>query len=385
MLCVVVVGGGAKPPRKLKRTRNCRDVKRAKTTISSPHNTKKDWSDYMNKIANIDTIYILVDVEEFEQKEILDYLREEKEKALLGANSTTTYKHLISINDLMFQLLPNGSQGYSYILRNNGYEIKVAQRKAKLDAFYPIQVRISAEYLWAYGILDSWSLIYNWLVETFGNVVRHKVCRIDLCCHIENIDFITNYEKVYKGKFKNKEVFYSGKQANAITFGSRKNKKIYCRIYNKTLEIQQTRKKHWFKEIWKKNNLNAKNVWNVEFELKSDILREFSLIEIPDIINNLKELWKYCTNEYLVKVDRTNQRIERCSINKEWKEIQKAYDNFNSIGLIHRNKQINIDAKALIPNIIGGITSYSARTGDLDITQAFNKIYEDSQKYFKNL
>ena len=338
----------------------------------------------MNTISNIDTIYILVDIEDFEKQEILNYLKEEKEKALIETNINTSYKHLITISEIKFQLLPNGSNGYSYILRNDGYEIKVSQRKAKLEAFFPIQVRISAEYLWSYGVMNSWSNIYNWLVETFGNILRHKVCRVDLCCHVADIEFIKDYEKNYKGKFKNKEIFYNGKQANAITFGSRKNKKIYCRIYNKTLEIQQTRKKNWFKEIWKENNLNIKNVWNVEFELKSDILREFNLIEIKDIISNLKELWKYCTNEYLIKIDRINERVERCPINKKWEEIQKTFDEYTSIGLIHRNKQINLDAQSLIPNIIGGITSYSARTGDLDIIKAFNKIHIDSEKYFKN-
>lgn len=338
----------------------------------------------MNKLVNIDTIYILVDIEEFEKQNILNYLKEEKEKAVIGANSNISYTHLVTINDFNFQLLPNGSQGYNFILRNNGYEIKIAQKRSKLEAFYPIQIRISAEYLWAYGLINSWSLIYNWLVETFGNIVRHKVCRLDLCCHIADIDFITDYEKNYKGKFKNKEIFYSGNLPNAITFGSRGNKKIYCRIYNKTLEIQQRRKKSWFKEIWKQNNLNISNVWNVEFELKSDILREFDIITIKDIENNLKELWKYCTTEHLIKIDRTNTRVERCKVNEEWKEIQNAYNDFNSMGLIHRNKQINLDAQSLIPNIIGSITSYSARTGDLDITQAFNKIYADSEKYFKN-
>lgn len=338
----------------------------------------------MNKIVNIDTIYILVDIEEFEKQEILKYLQEEKERALLGANDSTTYKHLITLNELNFQLLPNGSQGYSYILRNNGYEVKIAQRKAKLEAFFPIQIRISAEYLWAYGLKNSWSLIYNWLVETFGNITREKVCRLDLCCHIADIDFITDYENTYKGKFKNKEIFYSGNLANAITFGSRKNKKIYCRIYNKTLEIQQTRKKNWFKDIWQKANLNVNNVWNIEFELKSDILREFNLITIQDITNNLKELWKYCTNEYLIKIDRTNKRTERCKLNEQWEEIQNAYNEFTSSGLIQRNKQIDLDAKNLIPNIMGSITSYSARTGNIELTTTLNNLIEDSQKYFRN-
>jgi len=314
----------------------------------------------------------------------LNYLQEEKEKALLGATSNTSYKHLITINGLDFQLFPNGSQGYTYILRNNGYEVKLAQKRSKLEAFFPIQIRISSEYLWSYGLMDSWSLIYNWIAETFGNIVRNKIYRIDLCCHVADIDLITNYDKNYKGKFKNKELFYSGNNANAITFGSRKNKKIYCRIYNKSLEIQQTKKKNWFKEIWQQNNMNINNVWNIEFELKSDILREFNLLELKDIINNLKELWKYCTEQFIVKVDRINTRIERCPINEEWQEIQNAFNDFLSTGLIKRNKQINLEAQALIPNIIGSITSYSARTGDLDITHAFNKIYKDSQKYLKN-
>ena len=318
------------------------------------------------------------------KNEIIKFFQTEKEKALLGATSNTSYKHLITINGLSFQLLPNGSQGYAYILRNNGYEVKIAQKRAKLEAFFPIQIRISSEYLWSYGLINSWSLIYNWIVETFGNIIKNKVYRIDLCCHIADIDLITDYDKNYKGKFKNKELFYNGNNPNAITFGSRKNKKIYCRIYNKSLEIQQTKKKKWFQEIWQENKMNISNVWNIEFEIKSDILREFNLIEFNDIIKNLKELWKYCTEQFLVKIDRINSRVERCPTNKEWQEIQKAYNNFDSVGIIQRNKQINLDAKALIPNIIGNITSYSARTGELDIMQVFNKIYKDSEIYFKN-
>ena len=61
--------------------------------------------------------------------------------------------------------------------------------------------------------------------------------------------------------------------------------------------------------------MNIKNVWNIEFELKSDILREFNFIEINDIMANLKELWKYCTNKFLIKIDRINTRVERCPIN----------------------------------------------------------------------
>lgn len=338
----------------------------------------------MNKISNVDTIYILADIENYDNVEILNRFREEKEIALLAATNNANNKHLITINEMVFQILPNGAQGYTYILRNNLYEVKIAQKRAKLEAFYPIQIRISSENLWANGLINAWTIIYNWIVETFGNIIRHKVSRIDLCCHISDIDLITDYNMTYKGKFKKKELFYAGKNPNAITFGSRKNKNIYCRIYNKSLEIQKTKSKSWFKEIWQQNNMNINNVWNIEFEVKSDILREFNLIEVNRVYNRLRDLWHYCTNEYLVKVDRVNTRIERCPVNKQWKEIQTAYEEFRSFGLIKREKQIDIEANTLIPTIIGYMTSYSAKKGEIDIKSAFNKIYIEGQKFLEN-
>ena len=338
----------------------------------------------LKKVPNVDTIYILIDVEEFEKNTNLKYLEQEKENALLVATNNASEKHMITISNNTFQILPNGSHGYNYILRNNSYEVKIAQKRAKLEAFYPIQIRISSECLWSYGLLNSWGMIYNWIVEVFGNIIRHKVCRIDLCCHVSDMDFISNYNLCYKGKFKKREVFYSGDCINAITFGSRKNKKIYCRIYNKTLEIQETKKKEWFKDIWTRNNMNINNVWNIEFELKGDILREFNIVEINTINNHLKDLWHYCTNYYLVKVNRTNKRIERCKINNEWLDIQSAYDVFLSTGLIERKKQLDIDASNLIPSIVGFITSYSARRGEIDIRNAFDCIYNDSERFLKN-
>lgn len=337
----------------------------------------------MKFISNVDTIYILVDTENYEEeaKEILDYLRIEKEKVKLEYSNNLEYKHFIAINDMNFQLLPNSCQGYSFILRNEGYEIKVAQYRSKLQDFCPIQIRISSEYLWSKGVYPAWAMIYNWIVETFGNIKVNKVCRIDICSHISGVDFTTNYEKVYKGKYKKRQLFHTGKSINCLCFGSRKGKNIYCRIYDKTLEIQETKKKEWFKKIWKNNELDIKNVWNVEFEIKSELLRKYNLNSVVDLITHLQDIWKYCTKEWLIKIDRVNERVERCPVDKDWEEIQKNYDNFEMRGLIEREKQVELDANILIPNIVGSITSYSARKGNLDIKLAFENLYNDLNRY----
>ena len=340
----------------------------------------------MNYISNIDTICILVDIDNYTEgtKSVLEYLEQEKEKAKLYVLDNASYKHLIELNNMNFHLSTNGKKGYAYLLKNNGFEIDIAQYKSKLKNFMPIQIRISSEYLWAYGLSDSWSTIYNWLVETFGNIINEKVFRLDLCCHVSNIDLIKDYEISYKGDFKKRQTFYTGTNKNSITFGSRKSNNIYCRIYNKSLEIQEMKHKTWFYEIWKNNSLEINNVWNIEFEIKSEFLRQFNIFTINDVITHLQDLWNFCTKKWLIKVDRTNKRIDRCSINLDWLEIQNAYNKFNSVGLIKREKQIETDANVLLPNIVGSITSYSAKKRNIDINKALSNLSIDIRKYLYN-
>jgi len=340
----------------------------------------------MNYISNIDTICILIDTENFEQVSvnILERLQKEKELAKSNYTRDANYKHLININNLDFYLSPSGTKGYSYILQNTGFQINLAQFRSKLENFAPIQVRISSEYLWAYGLSTSWSIIHNWIVETFGNISIEKVFRIDLCSHISAIDFVTDYCLVYKGNFKKKQIFYTGNSISAITFGSRKSKNIYCRIYNKTLEIQEMKHKSWFYEIWENNHLDINNVWNIEFEIKSECLRQFNINTVEDILTHLQSLWKYCTTKWLVKVDRINERIERCPINSDWQDIQRNYDKFHSFELIKAEKQLSSDANILVPNIVGNITSYSARKKKININEAFYNLYFETKKYLRH-
>lgn len=338
----------------------------------------------MNYIKNIDTICILVDIQSYENntRKLIEYL--EKEKNMAKLSDKTNYKHMITIGEMNFQIFSNGTKGYSYILHNDGYQINVAQFRSKIQSFYPIQVRISSEFLWSKGIIKAWADIYNWLENNFGKIIDTKVYRIDLCLHTSDTDFVSDFEQVYKGKFKKFITNYNGLNINSICFGTRKGKNIYCRIYNKTLEIKETKSKYWFFDIWKENNLNIENVWNLEFELKSEFLRELQLSTIEEVCSSLPNLWRYCTEKWLVKVDRVNTRIERCPTNEKWLEIQKAFDEFTSTAFIERRKQISIDAEILIPNIVGNITSYSARKNDTNIDSVFNKLYKDTITFLKN-
>lgn len=339
----------------------------------------------INYISNIDTICILVDIENYENnsKKILNFLDEEKEKAKLTAISSADYKHLLTINEVEFQILPFSTQGYAYILRNNSYEVKIARYRSKLKNFYPIQMRISSEALWSNGANSSWNSFCEWCEKTFGKIINNKVCRLDLCTHISGIDLVTNFDILYKGKFKKKNSTYTGNFINCITFGSRKSGIVYCRIYNKSLELQEQHHKYWFREIWKNNGLDIQNVWNVEFEIKSNLLRKFRISTFQDIMYYIRDLWEYCTKEWLIKVDRTNKRIERCNVSEEWIKIQNTYNSFISKGLIAPTQISEIEAEELIPNITGLVTSFSARKGEKNIEIVLKNLKENITDYLK--
>lgn len=340
----------------------------------------------MNYISNIDTICILLDIENYEEsaKETLQFLSDEKEKAKLTAISNASQKHLVTLNGMNFELRANGTRGYAYILHNSGYSVNISQIKSKIDSFVPIQIRISSEYLWSNGLTKSWGIIYNWIIETFGNIISEKVYRVDLCSHISDIDLVKDCEINYKGNFKKKNIYYTHGEVNAITFGSRNGKSIFCRIYNKYLELQEKNHKKWFYEIWENNNMNINNVWNIEFELKSEILRSLNIVTVSDVSSNSKGLWEYCTKQWLIKIDRINERTERCPVNTDWLEIQNNYNKFSYNGLLTRSNQINSDAKLLVPNIAGNITSYSARKGNTNIENALLNLHSDMKYYFHN-
>ena len=111
-------------------------------------------------------------------------------------------------------------------------------------------------------------------------------------------------------------------------------------------------------------------------------MREFKIKSVEDLEKSLKDIWQYCTKEWLVKVNRTNVRIERCQINEEWQEIQNAYNHFLSKGMVKREKQISMEADTLIPCIAGNATSYSARKNIISMCETFENLYKDVCQYF---
>ena len=237
-------------------------------------------------IPMIDWLSFSVDIENYEELiEInIQKLQDAKDYAKEISVNKLSEKSIIQIGSMNFNVMPNGTQGYAFILNNDEYQIKIAQFRSKKRDYYPIMIIIHSQALWSFGPEEAYRQIANWIEKEIGVIIANKVSRVDLCCHTDLIkDNLIEIGR-FKGLFKIDEVHinHENRKTSAINYGSRKSS-IYCRIYDKKLEISKTRKKLWFYLIWQKYGYVDKAVWNIEFELKRDFFLDHNLESVDDV------------------------------------------------------------------------------------------------------
>lgn len=331
----------------------------------------------------IDSLFAKVDISDFENetKELQEKLEQKKEEAKLAATNQASIRVTIVIGNYNFEVLPNGKMGFAYILHNELYEVNIAQYRSKNKDFFPISIRIKSECLWAFGPERAWENIISWVQNYIGNVIRDKISRIDICLHTDELVLSHEDIETFKGNYFDENIYRFRRKITGLNFGSRTNNKIYCRVYDKLLEVKQTGKKKWFFTIWKNAGSDCKSVWNVEFQINRDFLKEYDIESVWDAFKRLKTIWKYCTEKWLVKVKLDHTRIERCSIDDVWIIIQNAFNNYKNEPLIKREEQLAVDAEAIIPGTIGNITTFAARKGITDINLILAMIKHKGSDY----
>lgn len=289
-------------------------------------------------------------------------------------------KATINLNNILFEVLPNGANGYAFILHNAEYQIKLMQYQSTNSNFFPMKVYIKSEVLWAMSPTTAYQNICSWIEELFGTIVATKISRSDLCCHTDLIDFNYENKNAFKGSYRKLSIFENNRSLSGINFGVRESL-IYCRIYDKQLEVKEQKKKLWFFEIWNNYGWNNKLVWNIEYELKRDFFSEYDIDTVEDFFSRVKNIWHYCTTEWLVLTNNDRSRIENSTINDEWLKISESFNDFADKSLIKRSRQMKAEAEAILPSALGYLTSYAARINTDDINTAASDILENGRDY----
>jgi hypothetical protein len=212
-----------------------------------------------------------------------------------------------------------------------------------------------------------------------------RLSRLDICCHTDVFSIKNEDINMFKGRYYNDNIYRYRRKISGMYFGSGSTNKIYCRIYNKSLELTQRNHKKWFYDIWKKENGDCGSVWNIEFQLKREFLKEYSLDTVEQLIDCMGSIWDYLTQKWLVKVLDDRTRIENCSIDPRWQLIQKAFDSYKrKKEFIKKELQLKREAESMVPSIMGNISTYAAKIGYKDLRLTMFTLGINSDHYYKH-
>lgn len=332
-------------------------------------------------VSNIDSIFFSIDIDNYENlnNELLEKLQDYKDKA--KDNKLTDLQ--ITIQNKTFTILPNGARFHSYILHNESLEIKFAKARSKSKSNYPISIRIKSLMLWEYGFIDAYVKTIDYIKSIVkGEIIAEKLSRADMACHVDDfkIESILDLNESWRGNFRKVNHYFYNRKINGLTFGTFTEKNIMARIYDKSLEIKSSNKL-WFNDIWLKEGMNINNVWNIEYQIGRNYFKENQIETVADFIKSMRAIWEYLTNTWLAFIDLTDTNISRCPLKPVWDKISKAYLNYCNTKPIRRQKQLNKRAEALIPQLVGVLTSYGACKYNLNLDNILTDFKKDIKEY----
>ncbi|GAB1532579.1 MULTISPECIES: replication initiation factor [Brevibacillus] len=309
-------------------------------------------------LRGFDTIVFGVNIENYDSvfRKYLDRFKELKTIAQETGIEQTVY-----LNDLALTVHRTGIRFYQYNLSCNDFIISFAEKELKTNA--PITVKFLSSYIWSFGLKDAFSKFVSWLESVSALITGTKVSRADICA---DTDLVIFKEPDIKGVVtlarKRQKYFVDSEHAigrafSGFTIG--KGSPLQARVYNKSIEIP-TSGKAWFKEIWLANNWSEdKEVWRVEFQILRNVLKEFGINTVEDLLKAESRLWSYLTQQWLTIRQPSPDKVYRWKLKKKWQTIQEAGNDYNTTPLV-REKVLQGSIQSLLDQGAGILLSVAA-------------------------
>ena len=239
-----------------------------------------------------------------------------------------------------------------------------------------VYISILSVTLWHEELSVIIDLIISDLADIGGIVERIMPSRVDLCADFLldaplDLSFIESHRVTRSRKHEAKkngsqlETYYSGEPHSPIGLI----------LYDKSKEIAHSNK-YWLYQIWGVEPLVC--VWRVEFRLKREVLRQFRIYSIDDLLESLAGIWTYLTTEWFSLRLQDNKKAERRTMHPWWQEVCDCADSFGNPCLIRRNyvSDETLPIQKIIPHVIGRMINIAAQSGIKDRKESIQRLAE---------
>lgn len=213
------------------------------------------------------------------------------------AQSPEPYQRInaqLSLDGHIFEVKDKGAPLFPYILEDNAFRIQVSRSAGKVPLAY---VKLSSEYL-SHVLPNVAEEALRRVILRLGELPEEaNVSRIDLFVDfVSSVDMESWDRHAWVTRAKRIDAHADGDFSGwSIGLGGI----ISGRLYNKTLEIEKSKKTYLF-DLWRAAGWDGESaVWRLEFELKREVLTQHGLSKLGEVLGNLNGLWSYCTTDWL--------------------------------------------------------------------------------------
>lgn len=296
-------------------------------------------------------------------------------------DSSISSNAYLKILDHKLQVSPKGSRQFSFVLKDNWFNIQVSKTKQSGNSKLPLAyVQISSELL-TFTDLDEILKHLNKIIADLGDVKgTPTISRLDLCFDfVPNFDIESIHFKQWKTRATKTNPFYEHKKLTGWQIGSGV---IMARLYNKSTEIRKS-KKDYLKPLWQEKGWNSESdVWRMEFQTRREFLKLVGLSSPYQIAELSPMIWKFLCTEWLELVTPTNDKTEcRWPVTDEWKEISSACTTIDCKSIKKVKKERLPNDQYLYVNGLAAFSSFMAREGITDFSEAFGEYIHHAEHY----
>ena len=288
------------------------------------------------------------------------------------------------IGSHLFEVLGRGAGRFPYILVDNCFRLQVSGSNAKLLPLAYVQ--LSSEYLAAVGVEEAEKAL-RFCVASLGPIEGEAgIARVDLFVDFTTpLDFDALGVREWITRSEGKARYYQHDALSGWTFGQ--GGQLSARLYDKTLEIQKS-KKYWLHELWAAAGWEpAQPVWRMEFQVKREALKELGIRSVPDLLAKRHNLWQYVCEDYLrlaVPSD-TDQTRSRWPNHPLWDALGACFlvEGLKSGKLSRFSPTRPPSDASLFLNGLGALSSFMAREGITDLGEAIGAYFHQATAFHR--
>src|SRR5215469_1251425 len=219
-------------------------------------------------LRGVDSLYVSYFFNLRRAKIDFDELSYQKERVKAARNTDFAE---IELGSERFALMPYGKHPYRYVLSNEAFEVRLAERISPT-----CHVQFFSERLWHDGVQKLTERLKAWAASVeLSSALPEVIARADWAFDyaLPAIDFgIDDFVHRSKEDKTNR----AHRVVQTFTFG---RGRLVLRVYDKVAEIKEESGKTWFFDLWGQRE----GVWRVEFQARRARLKEAGIHTLDDL------------------------------------------------------------------------------------------------------